>query len=304
MKFTLIGTILLDRIINIDGARSDGFGGLMYTINAFRAACAEDDEIIPVSRIGTDAYQKVKEYFKDDPRVNLGGLQYFEGPNNRVQLIYKNSAERTEFSLHPMEPLAFEAVEPFLDSDIIVVNFISGWDISYDAFRKIRRSYGGAIYTDIHSLTLKRQKDGRRIPQKVADIERWIDGIDFVQSNETELARISSSDNLKFFCETNAVAKKLIYNLTKGAKGSETSLFKDNTFSFIKSDACKALSVVDPTGCGDAFASGFIVEYLNKAKVRSAVINANIMAGCMGSFYGLPAADLLKRKYDDIKGIE
>ena len=304
MKYTLIGTILLDRIINIDGIHSDGFGGLMYTINAFRAACNADDEIIPVSRIGNDAYRKVKDYFKDDPRVNLDGLQYFDGPNNQVKLIYKDRAERTEYSLYPMEPLTFEAVKPFLNSDIIVVNFISGWDISFDAFREIRHSYSGALYTDIHSLTLKRKENGERVPRQVENIESWIDGLDFVQSNEIELRRISPFNSLNSFCESNATTKKMIYNLTKGKEGSETSIYKDEKFKIIKGQPCNSVEVIDPTGCGDAFASGFIAEYLNTTNVYNAVKNANRMAACMGAFHGLPPADLLKRKYDEIKGIE
>jgi sugar/nucleoside kinase (ribokinase family) len=304
MKYTLIGTILLDRIINIDGIHSDGFGGLMYTINAFRAACNADDEIIPVSRIGNDAYQKVKEYFKDDPRVNLDGLQYFDGPNNQVKLIYKDRAERTEYSLNPMEPLTFDAVKPFLNTDIIVINFISGWDILFGAFRQIRRSYSGPMYADIHSLTLERKENGERVPRQVDNIEKWIEGLDFIQSNEIELQRVSPYDNLSSFCENNDVAKKMIYNLTKGKEGSETSLYKNDRLKIIKGEPCEVVKVIDPTGCGDAYASGFIAEYLNTANVHNAVKNANRMAACMGAFHGLPAADLLKRKYDEIKGTE
>lgn len=302
MKYTLIGTILLDRIINIDGIRSESFGGLMYTINAFRAVCASDDEIIPVSRIGKDAYQKVKDYFRDDPRINLSGLQYFDGPNNRVKLVYKNKAERTEYSLNPMEPLAFDAVEPFLNSDIIVVNFISGWDISFEAFREIRRSYSGPVYTDIHSLTLKRMENGERIPQKVDDIGRWIEGIDFVQSNEIELERIGVKGDAASLCRLHGKEKRMIYNLTKGKEGSETAFYENGSCRMIKGEPCTAVEVVDPTGCGDAFASGFIAEYLHSADLQSAVKNANMMAACMGSFHGLPQSNLLKQKYDGIKG--
>ena len=301
MKYTLIGTILLDRIINVDGTQSDGFGGLMYAINAFRAACNEEDEIIPVSRIGNDAYKKVKEYFKDDPNVNLDGLQYVNAPNNSVNLIYRDKNERTEYSLNPMEPLAFKNVKDFLNTDIVIVNFISGWDISYEAFREIRQSYSGPIYMDIHSLTLSRKENGERVHKQVNDIDRWIDGIDFIQSNQEELKRISPFDDLGTFCKSFNSSERMIYNLTKGEDGSETSLCNDNHLEIINGQPCVAVDVVDPTGCGDAFASGFIADYFRNSQAESAVKNANAMAACMGSFHGLPSARLLKGKFEEIK---
>ncbi len=302
MKYTLIGTILLDRIINVDGTQSDGFGGLMYAINAFRASCNEGDEIIPVSRIGNDAYIKVKDYFKDDPNVNLDGLQYVNAPNNRVNLIYRDKNERAEYSLNPMEPLELENVQPFLNTNIVIVNFISGWDISNETLKKIRHLYSGPIYMDIHSLTLNRKKSGERVHKQVNDIDRWIEGIDFIQSNQEELKRISPFDNLKAFNKSNSLSKNMIYNLTRGEMGSETSFYIDKKLELIKGKPCTAVDVVDPTGCGDAFASGFITDYFTANDAVSAVKNANMMAACMGSFHGLPSAKSLKTKFDEIKG--
>ena len=297
MRVIIIGTIVKDFLQFYNGSSSSSFGGLMHTINSAKSVLGNDDLIIPVSFVGSDVIDDLMKLFSGDSQISVSGLIPFNGQNNTVMLDYFSDSERVEKSLHPMPAIEYENLGKIFPADLVIINMISGWDISLDCLQKLRKNYSGIIAMDLHSLTLKREEDGTRKYIQRDDLSDWILNIDLLQMNEKEYNILAGSDvpPEKYFEET-CVNKGKIINLTKGHKGS-TTYFKSGNQSKIHNQNVPAkINVLDPTGCGDAFLAAFSIRYVQTSNVKLAAEHANIIAALSGSFKGLADPDIMKEK--------
>lgn len=295
MKIALIGTVVKDLIYHSDGSESASLGGLLYTINALCAVADDRDTIIPLSYVGSDIAGEVFDYLECDRRIDLNGLIRREQPNNAVQLHYGDAQERIEKSLHPLPPLDYAALQPALTADLVLVNMISGWDVSLEAFEQFRSNYRGTISLDVHSLALGRESDGTRYYKKIDQVNKWIKGCHIIQFNEREfeIIRNSLGLNKKKFYES-CIDEGKIFNLTRSFRGSITITREKGKIRRIAKKAPANLEVIDPTGCGDAFMAGFAVNYLKTGNITRAAEQANKLAALVGTFKGLADAAEIK----------
>ncbi len=289
MEIAILGTIVKDRIISLKNEITESFGGLFYSIETLRALCSQDDKILPISFGGSDIYDEVINIFANDSRIVLDGLYKIEQPNNRVELHYINSTERTEYSQNPMPSLSLSHVIPFLNSDILLVNFISGWDIGLEDLKVISKNYHGIFSMDIHSLTLDRKNDGRRKVRKIEKLNEWLMLPDIVQFNKKEFEMICNS-NLTTFYNKYCFDQNKIVNLTLGKEGSISLYREKNGIVKIKTPPVK-INVTDPTGCGDVFLAAFSCEYGKNKNIIKAAQMAN-----------LAAAIAVKKDYPNLHG--
>ncbi len=297
MNITIVGTIVKDRIFAVDGTVTESFGGLFYSIEALRAVCEQDDQINPVSFVGSDIYDEVIDYFKNDARVNLNGFYRIEQPNNNVELHYNDRAERTEYSLDPMPALKYHHIAPFLNADLLVINLISGWDIELQDLGKIADGFNGILSMDIHSLTLDREADGKRVRRKLKNPAKWLAIPDIIQMNKKEFESICNS-GLTIFYKKYCFDQNKIVNLTLGNQGSLSVYREKNEILKIATPPAD-LDVVDPTGCGDVFLSAFSCTYCKTKNIIKAAEFANFVAAVAGTKNGLPEANWLKAELEN-----
>ncbi len=297
MRILLTGTIVKDTIKFLDDTKVDSYGGLTHSINAALAICEENDRLIPLSRVGVDIYADLKKIWADDNRLIKDGFIPYNRQNNCVELTYLDSSERIEKSLHPMPPLYFTEIEPFLDVDIVMVNLISGWDVELEFMLKLRATFNGLIALDIHSLTLERLSDGTRDFRPITHIKPWLESADIIQLNEKEFEMISNKESNPevFFIQTCALKDKII-NLTKGAYGSESYRIKNNQCEVIKANANKNIKVIDSIGCGDTFFTVFGISYFKSNSVKWSAMQANTAAALAGSIKGMVDPAVFQRK--------
>ncbi len=298
MKVLLIGTVMQDTIYSYDGTKKKSFGGLIYLINAMRSALDANDRILPVSWVGEDIYEQLSAYLGDDQRIDLSGLCRTAQKNNRVELRYTSPDERIERSLYPFPPLEYEHIEGFLDFDIAVFNFISGWDLGYETMARFRTNFKSLIYMDLHSLTLGRKEDGIRYYRPLPEVDKWIALCDIMQLNQNEFNLINErQDQESDYFRNHCLDHDKIINLTKAEQGSVTYFKENEALQSCKAKPPVSVRVKDPTGCGDAFAAGFLNHYFKTSDIREAAKKGNIIASIFGHFKGVPEPEKVKSFY-------
>ncbi len=297
MRILVIGTIIRDIIRSIDGTVTLSPGGLCYTINSLLSLIDEDDKVIPISFVGRDFYDEIIHRYKENKQLVTDGLIPCDQLNNTVELKYINPAERQERSLNPFPKLPYSAIENLLDADAVMINLISGWELDLAALRKIRDNFPGIISIDLHNLIMGRREDGLRFLRPVKNIGGWIECADVIQVNESEFEIIGGDiARPEIFFRRSCFKDGNIFNLTKGKEGSTTYYYKNAELVEYKAFPAEGLKVIDPTGCGDAFMSGFLLNYIKAKNLQNAADKANIIAALSGTFYGLPDPDELGTK--------
>jgi len=291
MKIGVIGTINRDTIRLADGTMREGWGGILYNLVTLSALRQSDDEIFPVCNIGKDCSAKIRKILKSLKGVNLGYIQVIEAKNNHCCLTYHEDGEKSEILFGGVPPLSLNDILPLLDCDIILVNFISGQDISIDTLARFRRRFNGKFYIDIHSFTLGKRRDHSRFLRAPANWTALVDIGDYIQLNRMELAllvgklvegkSISSlqADLHEFIIEVQRKEIDLtgkVLLVTAGAAGAVSCRFSSNGRAVIKChNAAPGSRIVDVTGAGDCFSAGFISAMSRQLDLTKSVACAN-----------------------------
>lgn len=299
MKITVIGTINKDLILPFQGAPIESYGGIFYNIAILSQLVDEADEIVPVSFIGEDVQTPVMAVLKKLPRVSVEGLIPINQKNHKVILEYQSPDQRKEKALFNFPPLSWKQVKPFLDSDMVIVNMITGWDIEEKAFLKIADRVRKKLYFDVHFLVMGADKLGRRFPKRPDRVERWLKNPRFVQMNQREY-QIIAGDTPKgeFFKRT--LKRDQILIITGGKRGVEVIRVDYGKIKLAHYPAYRLTSIVDSTGCGDAFGAGFVYEHLKTNDLDGSIRFANKVAAATALLKGTNEMSLLGETMEKI----
>ncbi len=276
MKVAVVGTINYDTVVSEDGDRFESFGGILYNIVAL-AQLEPGIEIYPITWIGQDRKDQLQELLDKYPQVKTEEIKVSPSGTNANLLVYR-SAERRDETLDPrVPPIALEQIEPFLDCDLLLINFISGFDLSLETLTRLRRSFQGTIFMDIHSLILGLDEKGRRFLRRLEEWESWVRCGDIIQANRIE-AELLTGLELKAEKDYQEAGSAILDSgpstvlFTLGEEGCLVAYRKghEKFFSLIPAGRVK---VKDPTGAGDVFSATFIINYMKtKDPLRSAQI--------------------------------
>ncbi len=300
MKITVIGTVNKDLILPFGKAPIESFGGIFYDI-AVLAKLYPTAEIIPVSYVGEDVLSTVHAILDKMPNVSRNGLVHTSEKNHKVILEYKSPTQREEKSLFPFPSLTWEQIAPFSDSDMIIVNMITGWDIEHEAYLQLSALAKDRMYFDIHYLTMAADDFGQRKPRAPENCREWLSGSKFVQMNEDEyevLAKKSRSE-VDFF--QNYFDEDQILLITKGANGVLMLYQREGMIGQREYPAYKIPRLIDTTGCGDVFGAAFVGYYLQSGDSFAAVEYANLVAGVNTMLKGTNEMELLVEKMKMLK---
>ena len=291
MKIGLLGNIVLDEIRTIDGTVTNSWGGAFYSYATFQKLLGEGETLLPATPVGYDLWDNLMLDLAVMDRIDTSVLYRSEFPNNKVKLRYYNKNEREERSQDILPPIEFENLGPILKTDAILVSFISGFEVGLPLLRELRENYKGLMLLDIHSLLMGIDKKGIRFSQPLPEWRDWTSIFDCVQMNSIEAKILMDGESTYF--EIQELAEDMVRNgieVVNVTLGSEGSLVVCREGKNIKSNyiqSAKIDNLVDPTGCGDAYAAAFTLEYLRGSDaVKSAEI-ANSIAGAIGGMRGV-----------------
>jgi sugar/nucleoside kinase (ribokinase family) len=284
MKIGVIGTFINDHIILASGEERNSFGGIYYTVSMLAHLLSADDEIYPICYLGRDSYEPIVTRLSAFKNIRLKGIHKIDHPNTAVTLIYRNTEQRNEILTHRLPPLEQELLADVEGMDVWLLNFITGFEMTLETCQHFCRQQKAPIYMDFHSLSLAIDDRGRRHLCHRPDWKAWIDGVDMLQMNEAEAASLRHQTQLTLAelrqLGEEIVAKQVpILHITRGSKGSLLVYRHAERVVSQEIPAAAVDPVIDVTGCGDAFAAGFLVHYWNSRHLIAATEFANRVAG-------------------------
>jgi hypothetical protein len=300
VNIVIIGTINKDLILPFQGASIQSFGGIYYTLSALSSLAGKDISLTPVSFIGEEVYPRLMALFQGFPNIVKEGLYSIPLKHHEVILEYVSPEIRTEKALFNFPHLEWKQLKKFKNADFYIVNLITGWDLSLNAFQRLSKKYFDKLYLDIHFLVMGIDKLGNRFPQRPDNIEKWIQGARFVQMNQNEF-EIINEDALH---ETEFYEKYMkpeqILLITLAGQGVRVIFQKNSMIRNKHFPAFKPERIEDVTGCGDVFGAGFVFQYLNTQNLYSAVEFANRSAAANCMLKGTSEFDLLYSRMEQL----
>ncbi len=311
MNFLVLGEPCVDEIHKADGETIKSYGGILYSIIAMAVLCKKGDTVTPLMNLGSDEYDAILDILKKYPNIKTDGIKKCSHPTRKVFLYYNptdsDKHARMENSTEPTYELSFEWIEGFLSSgDAMLINMISGVDISIETLKRIRKYFPKYIHIDIHNIVMETREDGSRIHRYVDNWLDWCTHTDTVQMNEFEAVTISREKKKEYetasdiLLSPHSAVKALM--ITRGKSGvtgyvTKQKTFQENTFTDLDRLDLNAIEnphFADSTGCGDVFASSFTIEYSQSKDIMKAMNFANRKASFNVSLEGLE--DLIKLK--------
>ena len=297
MNIAIIGTINRDTIYPFRGSRIESYGGILYNVTALAALVPEDVTLYPICNLGEDVQEPVSRKMAHFQNIDTSGIRIVHQKNNHAVLRYTSPNDRIEYLENRVPPLTFEQIECALNCDFILINFISGSDITLTTLKQLRKKFSQNIFIDIHSLTLHIGNDGRRHPKRPEKWLEWVQQADILQLNRNEavllLGRESQDQSslITFAKELVTIGPNVVL-ITLAERGSIVG-FQRGTEVICEWCPASHVSITDATGCGDTFSAGFIVEYIRSGDPTAANQFANRVAGINCTLRGLEELDTL-----------
>jgi hypothetical protein len=315
MKFGVIGEPCID-FIHRGGRLSKSLGGILYSVVSL-AVIAPAHEVYPIMNLGSDEFENILRFLSQFPNMKTHYINKVEHKTRVVNLYYRgidigfNSPEnrkpktydREESSTEPTLPVEYENIAPVLEElEGILINMVSGVDITLDTLVKLRRNFSGYMHADMHNVVMKTDADGNRTQTSVPEWEHWCSQSDTLQMNESEMnamhgGKINEYEFAERVLNTGKSNNGKALVVTRGKRGS--SLFRKIEKKVVgeiyneidKTDlaAVESHNFVDSTGCGDVFAASFFYKNAsgNGGDYTSSFKFANRMASLNSALKGV-----------------
>ncbi|MCX6121828.1 MAG: carbohydrate kinase family protein [Ignavibacteriales bacterium] len=308
MTITIIGHLCKD-IVHLPGEKDiqeESFGGIMFTLLTLANLMSERDCIQPVFGVGQADYEALMEQLKPYKNIDVSGIFKFKGPTNQVQLFYQNDGQtRIECSKNISAPIPFNRIKPYLDGDGVLINMISGADITLETLGYIRmetREQGIPIHFDFHSLTLGTDQEFKRFRRPITDWRRWCFMLNSIQMSEEEALGLSA-ERYDEKTLTNHMMPLMVETLliTRSERGV-TVIVQDIHKKLTHKDIVGVSfgTAIDATGCGDVFGAAFLYQYLKSKDSFIAAEFANKTAALNATFKGTKELEGLRVKLEQL----
>ena len=289
MNILVIGHSVVDKIIDKD-ITSIKPGGIFYTVVSFLSQIESDDKLYLSSSVDNEneglfniAYEKIeKEFFVYVDSIPM------------VELIVDNIGERKETYSQVSQNLTLPTgnLNRF---DGILINMITGYDISLTQLQQLRRNYNGLIYFDVHTLSRGVDKNLSRSFRRIEDFSKWAECVDILQTNESELLTLSDKkDESQIIDELFSFGIKQII-ITRADKGATVFFSENDVIRNIHKNALNVI-VFNKVGCGDVFGAVYFYNYIKNKNVTLTLEKANLFAGVSTKYS--EAKDFLNLKKD------
>jgi len=295
MKILVIGQCVLDTIIENNAVKIQP-GGIYYSVSGFNSSRADADQIFLLTKIDEPNYKYFIEQFSQITLVN----NFCEEKIPYVKLIIHKELEREEHYENFNSSLDISNIFNQVEYDGIFINMITGSDILLEDLQKIRQSYKGMIFCDIHTLARGVNSKGERIFRQIPDASSWLSNMDIVQVNENEIKTICNAVNEETTAEFVLQNGVKIFLVTKGRNGVTCYFNLSGKKGKVSLEALKVESN-NSVGCGDIFGAVFFYSYIYKMDLQKSLQKAVFAASETAKIKNIKELtrlkDVIYRKY-------
>lgn len=310
MVITVIGHLCKDIVHLPDDHETtipqESFGGIVYTLLTLANLMSERDTVQPVFGVGQADYEALIDQLKQYKNIDTSGIYKIKGITNQVHLFYeKEEQTRIECSKHISAPIPFSRIKPYLDGDGIIINMISGSDITLETLDYIRmevRERRVPIHFDFHSLTLGIDQEYKRFRRPLTDWRRWCFMLNSIQMSEEEALGLSA-ERYDEATLINHLMPLMVGALiiTRGNRG--VTIIVQDIHKKLTHQEIVGVSfgnIVDSTGCGDVFGAAFLYQYLKLKDSFLAAEFANKSATLNATLKGANELEGLRAKLEQV----
>lgn len=279
MNVLLIGHLSIDLLKGDRGKESQEYGGIARAVATLGSLAGGHDQVVPVCAVPASELHSFGVFLSSYPAVSTAGLFTGEHPLPRIPAA---GSGRSAHGHEPQPPIPFEKIRRHLSAEHILINMVSGGDITLetlDAIRMATRERKVPIHLDMHNLTLRLTTSGRLTRGPLELWRRWAFMIDTVQMNEQEMAALS--------VEKMGEAETAGHLLTLGPQavlvtraGRGVSVYRNDRKRVLREDipAVASRQAKPGAGCGDVFGAAFIAQRSAGADVMEAARAAAVLA--------------------------
>ena len=266
MKLLLLGHLCVDRVHAGGTLVRQRWGGIANAVAALGALAAPGDAILPVCGVGSAEREGFLRWLGRLGAVDPSGVFALDGPTNVIDLYDRPGGDAVACAQSVAPPVPWERIRKYLAADGILINMVSGSDITLETLDQIRmeiRARETPVHFDYHNLTTGISPARERVRRPLEEWRRWAFMLQSVQMNEEEAAGLTvermTEDQLAGHFLTLGTGGVLI---TRGAQGA--TLFASEHKKIIRHDVPGTQVARADTvfGLGDVFGAAFIHRYL------------------------------------------
>ena len=278
MKILVIGQSLEDHIIYREEETVKP-GGIFYSVLGLKSFIEMEDNILLLTSVGRNNLKLFSPIYDDIEKL------YFNYVDKIPKVFLNISAENEREECYSLvnQNLSLESIKDYGVFDGILINMITGFDITLDQLKEIRSKFNKDIFFDVHTLSRGLDESGNRKFRTIPDFEKWAANTDLLQVNETEFFNLFANGNKEITISKLFEAGIKILIVTKGKIGARVYYRNKNEIvsSFVSSITVETKNKV---GCGDIFGAVFFYNYIKYHNIHKALILANAAGGCAASY--------------------
>jgi len=279
MNVLLIGHLSIDLLTGAGGQQRQEYGGIARAAATFGSLAGSRDQVVPVCAVPAEELEPFGAFLASYPAVSTAGLVSGEHPLPRIPAAALGDRGHAE-EHHPQPPIPFEKIRRHLLADRVLINMVSGRDITLETLDEIRmalRDRQIPIHLDIHNLTLCASPTGRLERGPVELWRRWAFMVDTLQMNEGEIAALT----VERMAEAETAGHLLTLGshaviVTRGARG--VTVYCNDRKRVVRTDIAGVGQRQAKLGCGDVFGAAFVAHRAAGADPVEAARAANALA--------------------------
>jgi len=297
MTITVVGHLSIDEVHGLANAHGGGplrsdFGGIYFSLISLASLMKQGDTVHPVFGVGDKEYEDLKKKLDKHPVIDSSGIFKFKGSTNRVlHFPGSDSQSRVECSKHISDPIPYSRIKPYLDCDGVLINMVSGFDITLETLDSIRmavRDSRTPIHFDFHSLTLGIDQEYKRFRRPLTDWRRWCFMINSIQMTQEEALGLSAEryDEPTLINQLMPLMVNALI-ITRGEQGVTAILQNNKKLTRHDVPGLAIAPAIDSMGCGDIFGAAFLYQYLQTKNYNEATEFSNHVAGIKSTVLGI-----------------